>query len=91
MSSDEMPMSAENSTMFESNEACVCAQAAPRVFDKSPNVKIEKQATAILPRIVVSIELVAVAATVETVSYKKPFYLSDSFYNIKSPRAPPRS
>ena len=90
MAADEMP-SANDSETFSANDSCVCVKSAPRVFDKSPHVKIAKLTAAILPRIVVSTESMTAAATVENVVYVKPFYLSDSFYNIKSPRAPPRS
>lgn len=76
---------------FDTTDECVCIQAAPRVFAKSEIVKIEKQAAAISPNIAISINLTATIVPVEIVEFVKPFYLSDSFYNIKSPRAPPIS
>jgi hypothetical protein len=87
--SGEMNPSPENSATFDANDNCVCAQSAPRVFAKSEIVKIEKQAAAISPRITVSVALTASISAVVTSYYSKPLYLSDSFYNIKSPRAPP--
>ena len=87
--SDAMPMSAENFSAFDADDNCVCMQSAPRVFAKSEVVKIKKQTAAILPNIVVSIKLTEPIVVVENFDFAKPFYLSDSFYNLKSPRAPP--
>jgi type III secretory pathway component EscR len=79
----------ENVQQFCSDDDCCCFQSAPRVFSKSETVKIEKQ-TAVLPLARVEIKAVATVVSVENTYFEKPFYLSDSFYNIKSPRAPPR-
>lgn len=88
--SGEMNQSAETSATIDSDENCVCVQSAPRVLAKSGIVKIEKQAAAtVSPNVAVLIELTVQVTTVKTSDYSKPFYLSDSFYNIKSPRAPP--
>ncbi len=87
----EMPMSPLNSAAFEQTDCCVCVQAAPRAYAKSEIVKIEKQAiAAIAPRVSVSTQTIAVVPTIESVYFPKPLYLSDPFYKIKSPRAPPR-
>lgn len=87
--SGEMKMSPETSATFSANDVCVCAQSAPRAFAKSEIVKIEKQAAAISPNVTVSVEPAARIFAVKAPDFVKPFYLSDSFYNIKSPRAPP--
>lgn len=82
-------LSAETSATFDATDDCVCAQSAPRVFAKSEVVKIEKQAAVISSGIKVSVTLTASISAVKTSDYSKPLYLCDSFYNIKSPRAPP--
>lgn len=87
--SGEMHQSTETSATFDANDDCVCAQSAPRIFAKSEVVKIQKQAATVSPYITISVELTARIDAVETSDYSKPFYLCDSFYNIKSPRAPP--
>lgn len=87
--SGEMPMSPIDSAAFEPTDNCVCVQTAPRQFAKSEIVKIEKQAATIAPPVSISTQPIAIISTVEVVHFTKPFYLSDSFYNIKSPRAPP--
>jgi len=72
------------------NTACECfRQSAPKVNAKSENVKIEKQAAAQTPYISFQIGSITRIISVKLTDYVKPFYLSDSFYNIKSPRAPP--
>src|SRR5215203_2889232 len=73
---------------FDAGSECFCAESAPRLFSKSETIKIEKQ-TAALPFLRVEIETVSTAISVVNVYFEKPFYLSDSFYNLKSPRAPP--
>ena len=73
------------------NTVCECfRQSAPEVYAKSENVKIEKQAAAQTPYVSFQIDSITRIISVELNDYSKPFYLSDSFYNIKSPRAPPR-
>ncbi len=90
--SEEMPMPPETANVnFSADDICVCSQSAPRVFAKSEIVKIEKQAKADLPKLIVAAGLVATVLTAENYYFSKPFYLSDSSYNIKSPRAPPVS
>jgi hypothetical protein len=73
---------------FDSGEDCGCAAPAPRVFSKSEKLKIEKQLAAVsfAP---LEIKTPATNSAVLSVYFEKPFYLSDSFYNLKSPRAPP--
>ncbi len=78
----------ENIQQLDADEDCCCVQPAPRVFSKSETIKIEKQA-AVLPFTRIEIEAVATIVAVENTYFEKPFYFSDSFYNIKSPRAPP--
>ncbi len=79
----------ENIQQIDSDEDCCCVQPAPRVFSKSETIKIEKQA-AVLPLMRIEIKAVSTIVSAENTYFEKPFYLSDSFYNIKSPRAPPR-
>jgi hypothetical protein len=74
---------------LDANGDCICIQTAPRVLAKSEVVKIEKQAATVSPGVTISVELTARITTSETSDFVKSFHLSDSFYNIKSPRAPP--
>jgi hypothetical protein len=78
----------EQAAKFASGEECSCASPAPRVFSKSETIKIEKQASAGSFSLL-EIKTVATFVSAGNVYFEKPFYLSDSFYNIKSPRAPP--
>jgi len=80
--------SGEKSAKLDANDDCNCLQPTPRVFSKSETIKIEKQAVA-LPVSGVEFTAVCAVSTFENAYYEKPFYLSDSFYNLKSPRAPP--
>lgn len=70
---------------------CCCFQSAPRVFAKSETVKIEKQAAEVLTGARIVLQLTAPIIAVKTLNSVAPVYLSDFFYNFKSPRAPPRS
>lgn len=71
----------------ESDE-CSCLQPAPRIVSKSETLKVEKQAAAfVLPRF--AGRSPSVPESFENSFAEKPFYLFDSFYNIRSPRAPP--
>ena len=78
----------ETARKFNASDECGCASPAPRVFSKSETIKIEKQAAA-LPFSPVEIKAVSTVLSAGNVYFEKPFYLSDSFYNLKSPRAPP--
>ncbi len=73
---------------FDSSDECGCASPAPRAFSKSETIKIEKQA-AVSMFSPLEIKTASAAFSIDNVYFEKPFYLSDSFYNIKSPRAPP--
>lgn len=78
----------EGFASFDANEDCSCLQPTPRVYAKSETIKIEKQTTA-LSFSGVEFKAISVILISENAYYEKPFYLSDSFYNLKSPRAPP--
>jgi len=80
--------SAEKVSKLDSNDECFCIQPAPRVFSKSETIKFEKQ-MAVLPLSQVEIKTVSQIVSDSGGFFEKPFYLSDSFYNLKSPRAPP--
>ncbi|MCD9189340.1 MAG: hypothetical protein LUM44_23185 [Pyrinomonadaceae bacterium] len=72
------------------NVSCECStEAAPKVFAKSENVKIEKQTAKLADSINFEIKEVLQKNSVAKIEFSKPLYLSDSFYNLKSPRAPP--
>lgn len=76
-------------TLISQNDCC-CVQSAPKVYAKSDTVKIEKQTLAGASS-TPPIETVFVSQIVAVkIEFHAPFHLTDSFYNIKSPRAPPR-
>ena len=85
---EPQPESAEKGTKLNPSAECGCILPAPRVFSKSETIKIEKQAAA-LPFSMPEIKLISAVLPAENHYFEKPFYLSDSFYNLKSPRAPP--
>lgn len=80
--------SVEKVSELDSNDECFCIQPAPRIFSKSETLKIEKPA-AILPVSHIEIQTISTIVSDASIYFEKPFYLSDSFYNLKSPRAPP--
>jgi len=86
--SETKTASVENVSQINSSQECNCIEPAPRVFAKSETLKIEKQ-TAALPFSSAEFKTVSTVLPAKEVFFEKPFYLSDSFYNIKSPRAPP--
>ncbi len=69
---------------------CVCSiEFAPKIFAKSDTVKIKKQAAKIASIVSIKFDAVSKIVADENFNFPKPFYLSDSFYRHKSPRAPP--
>lgn len=76
-------------TVISQNECC-CIQPAPKVYAKAESVKIEKQNRVVAPSLPIQTVFVSQIVLVE-VEFTAPFHLTDSFHNIKSPRAPPRS
>jgi hypothetical protein len=73
-------------TIYEGE--CFCIQPAPKLIAKSEKVKIEKQQTAVLPNLSVQLTFAVQKNPVKS-DFSKPFYLTDSFYNLKPGRAPP--
>lgn len=67
---------------------CFCVQPAPKLIAKSEKVKIEKQQIAILTYLPLQSTFAVRANPVKT-DFVKPFYLTDSFYNLTPGRAPP--
>jgi hypothetical protein len=67
---------------------CICAAAASRSVVKSPHIKLKKQIAAIA---------LAWSGTIADVdppdrsalNFTKPYYLSDSFYDLAPKRGPP--
>ncbi len=83
-------VSAENNQDKSFNVPCECfRESAPKTFAKSENIKIEKQTANTVSIVSIKFELTAKIVFVENFNFAKPFYLSDSFYRQKSPRAPP--
>ena len=95
----EMPMTMEmpaesnqadaGQPVFSSNPNCSCVKPAPKAFSKSDFLKIEKQTAEITPIISFQAVLLQVVVAGNAANFAQPFQLSDSSYNIKSPRAPP--
>ena len=74
--------------IFESH-SCNCAKPAPKVYSKSELLKIEKYAAEISPATTIEVEMIPQIIPDNPANFVQPFQLSDSSYNIKSPRAPP--
>lgn len=73
-----------------SEKECCCIKPAPKVFAKSETVKTEKQFAKISSSASVEINVIVQINSVRTTEFIRPFYLSDSFYNLSPGRAPPR-
>jgi hypothetical protein len=84
--SDDAQISQNN---FSERINCSCFQPAPKVFSNAEIHKVEKQAARNFLVIEFEFEAIPQIAAAAKTDFSKPFYLSDSFYNIKSPRAPP--
>ncbi len=83
-------VSAENNESEFFSLPCECfSESAPKISAKSGNLKIEKQTAQIVSIVSIKFDLRAKITSVENFDFSKPFYLSDSFYRQKSPRAPP--
>lgn len=72
--------------------SCVCFMpSAPKVFGKNETVKIQKQAALLTAEIEIVYGFVLARVPSATRFAFSEISLSDSSYNIKSPRAPPPS
>ncbi|MET0752764.1 MAG: hypothetical protein ABWZ66_05305 [Pyrinomonadaceae bacterium] len=67
---------------------CFCIQPAPKLIAKSEKVKIEKQQIAVVSYLSLQVTFAVRANPVRT-DFVKPFFLTDSFYNLTPGRAPP--
>lgn len=77
------------SVVFSENE-CRCADSAPEAFTKSETFKTEKQIAGFFSETQLEVSLTPQIISLRTGDFIKPFYLSDSFYNLAPGRAPPR-
>jgi hypothetical protein len=73
-----------------SEQECCCIQPAPQAFVKADKFKFSNLVVAILPASLMNTEIAPLFVSVNLTPFIKPFYLSDSFYNISPGRAPPR-
>jgi hypothetical protein len=73
-----------------SQPECCCIKPAPKVYAKSETVKAEKQVAGIHSATRIELDLTLQIVSVKTIELIRPFYLSDSFYNVSPGRAPPR-
>lgn len=76
---------------FESGENCVCAAISQRTATKSEAIKFKKLAAAITPNALFTVVTQEQPIVTSLAFVSKPFFLSDSFYNIAPKRGPPRS
>lgn len=80
--------SAKTINLSAAENGCVCVPATAKIFAKAGSVKFEKHSAAINltapPEFVFDAQKVSVKF-----DFVKPFYLSDSFYNLSPGRAPP--
>jgi hypothetical protein len=67
---------------------CTCFQLDSKITAKSGTIKFEKYASAVSNLTPVKIAFVSRVCTPK-ISFAKPLYLSDSFYNLSPGRAPP--
>lgn len=73
------------------NIPCECLfESAPKIIAKSENVKVEKQIPVFAAEVEAIRGFIAVRAPAPKCFEFESFRVSDSSYNIKSPRAPPR-
>ncbi len=77
-------------TTISEPDCCCASPAPPRAFAKSETVKIEKQVAVTVQPSRIEINITPQVVSVKTIVFARPFYLSDSFYNISPGRAPPR-
>lgn len=78
----------DTNTCLASDADCVCAVTASKFVAKSAGIKLKKQVSTI--SIKTSIPFVVVPQTdTSRAVFVKPFYLSDSFFNLPPKRGPP--
>ena len=80
----------ESVSVLVSPNQCCGIQSAPRVSAVTKNVQVEKQALTTSPSPAIEFVSISYIASVKTVGFVTPFYLSDSFHNLTPGRAPPR-
>lgn len=79
---------AETDITTVSEAGCVCLQVAPKAFAKSDKLKFEKHIATIQIVAPIKTEFAAQVVPIKF-NFTKPFYLSDSYYNLSPGRAPP--
>ena len=75
-------------TCSASHADCICEVTTSKVIAKSEGIKLRKHATAVFIKTPLPIAVASLAKTTRA-EFAKPFYLSDSFYNLAPKRGPP--
>jgi hypothetical protein len=79
----------DDALCLTSDADCICAENSPRVVGKADNVRVAKHIAAISVDCQPAIVHGAIPSITARIDFVKPFYLSDSFYNLAPKRGPP--
>ena len=77
------------SSILDPDADCICNAEASKVIAKPGSINLKKHVSGVSLETVLPVAYVRPADKV-TIEFVKPFYLSDSFYNLAPKRGPPR-
>ena len=88
-SADSHESHAEETNLCSASDAdCVCAATPSKLIAKSTWIKLQKNVATVSFETSITVAVVGQMNTAR-VYFVKPFYLSDSFYNLAPKRGPP--
>jgi hypothetical protein len=79
----------ESANRLAPHTNCICADTTPRIFAKSERPPLQPN-VAVLVHVADSQFASVVLVIAQTrIDFERPFYLTDSFYNLSPKRGPP--
>ena len=79
----------EATSRVDPDSHCSCVDTVSRTFAKSERTSIEHRGAVLAPVVNVPIAHAVVALAGPRIDFERPFYLTDSFYNLSPKRGPP--
>jgi hypothetical protein len=82
---------ADSTACIENGADCICAENASRSFAKSVRPHLQTFAAVLTSATKVAARVATVRVLSPRTNFERPFYLTDSFYNLSPKRGPPVS
>jgi hypothetical protein len=80
---------ADSAERVKNDSGCICGQASSSLYAKSDRPQVDHQIVGFAPAAITPVLANYPRLTVPLPNRERPFYLTDSFYNLSPQRGPP--